>query len=112
MPDVIYPQPTKWYVRALRFANMLDDQENKLSPVKINVWAANITVLSTAVAAGFAWFSGHLGFVDQVFAPVMTWLTHAHTVHHFDKRERSVAEARMAQATNGAAPAARKDDPK
>ena len=89
MADIIFPDPTKWYVKVLRFLNMLDDGFNMLSPVKLNVWSANMAAVSTILASTFGWVSGHLGLASEVWTPVMTWLTHAHTVHHFDKRERN-----------------------
>lgn len=98
MAEIKFADPDKWYVKMFRFANLLDDKINVMSPVKLNVWAANVGAVSTAIATGFAFLSGHLGGIGELWGGAMTWLTHAHTVHHFDKRERNVAEARNAKA--------------
>ncbi len=87
--EINFPDASKWYVKALRFTNMLDDGHNMLSPVKLNVWAANIGMVSTILGSALAWLSGHAGLIGEVGTLSMTWLTHAHTVHHFDKKERN-----------------------
>lgn len=93
MDVLVYPDSNDWWVKALRFCNLLDDQENKLSPVKVNLWAANAVVVGTGLSS----LLGHVG--ADVWTPVLSWLTHAHTVHHFDKRERSIARVREGTAT-------------
>lgn len=97
------PRIAAFLIRVLRFCNVLDDVENKLSPVKLNVWAANMGAVGTAIGTGFAWVSGHVGGIEPIYAGMMTWLTHAHTVHHFDKRERNVQQARMGRVNTGQA---------
>jgi len=87
--EIKFPDPDKWYVKTLRFFNTLDDAHNMMSPVKVNVWAANITAVSAAFGSALAWLGGHTGFVGEVWTPIMTWLTHAHMVHHMDKKERN-----------------------
>ena len=102
--EIKFPDSDKWYVRWLRFANMLDDEKNILSPVKLNVWAANVGTFSTFVATVFAWSGSHIQGIEALWGGAMTWLTHAHTVHHFDKRERNVEKVRMAKVSQGGDP--------
>jgi len=96
--EVRYPPDDRWWVKALRFANLLDDEVNKLSPVKVNVWAANLGGLSTTVATIAAWIGAHWGMLDHILsvAPVVgAHLWHAHVTHAADKRERNLQRARM-----------------
>lgn len=93
-----YPPDDRWFVRWARFINILDDNENKLSPTKINVWGANIAGISTAAATIFAWVGAHWQMLDHVMsvAPLVGgYLGHAFTAHHFDKREHNLQAARM-----------------
>ena len=90
-----YPADDRWYVRAGRFLNVLDDEVNKLSPVKLNVWAANMSAVSTFAATAMTWFGAHLVGVEQAWALAGGWLAHAHVTHHFDKRERNMHAAQM-----------------
>jgi hypothetical protein len=93
-----YPGDHALIVRAGRFLNVLDDADNKLSPVKLNVWGANLAGFSTAAAAVLAWISGHwamLEHVTQIGALVGPYLGAAHTAHHMDKRDRNLQVARM-----------------
>jgi hypothetical protein len=85
-------------LKFLEFANCLDDDSKKLSPVKINAWGANIAVFSTFAATVFGWTGGHLQGIESLWGGTMTWLAQAHVVHHFDKRERNINEARLIQA--------------
>jgi len=87
-------QGTGWFIKSLRFLNVLDDASNVLSPVKLNVWAANLATVSMVAASLFQWLAGHLSGVLDLWAMVGPWLTQAHTVHHFDKRERNIAPTR------------------
>lgn len=92
--NVIYPEPTKWWVKTFRFINVLDDDANKLSPVKINVWGANLSAFSTVFAGGCAWVTGHWDMLAHIIdvAPVVGgYLTHAHSFHFADKKERHSA---------------------
>ena len=95
MPDPLYPASDRWWVKSLRFANLLDDVDNKLSPVKVNLWSANLTAVSAGAATVLAWLGGHMHLVADLWGPVGTWLVQAHATHHFDKRERNVASARL-----------------
>lgn len=83
---------------AADFLNLLDDDTRKLSPVKFNAWAANLGVFSTFVATLFAWTGAHVQGMEALWGGAMTWLTQAHTTHHFDKRERNISEARLIKA--------------
>ena len=100
-------KPSRWrrfkasIVGFLDFCNVLDDATKKMSPVKLNVWAANAGVVSTALATGFAFIAGHVSGIETVWGGAMTWLTHAHTVHHFDKRERNRSTAALARVATG-----------
>lgn len=114
MPNIIYPPPDKWWVKCLRFANVLDDDANKLSPTKVNVWGSVIAGVSTAAASVIAFITAHWGILDHVMSigPLVgTWLGHSFTAHHMDKRERNVDKARMLKASNGSAQATRSDPP-
>lgn len=102
MPDspepVWYPDAGSRLVKAARFVNVLDDAHNILSPVKINLWAANLTAFSTAAAGVFAWIAAHfqmLEHISQIGDFVGPYLAGSHAVHHFDKRERNLQVSRM-----------------
>lgn len=90
-----YPPDDRGWVKAARFLNILDDAENKLSPVKVNVWGANLAAFSTIAAGVLQWIGGHLGQVGEIGTLVGGWLGQAHMMHHADKRERNLQEARM-----------------
>ena len=93
--EIKFPDPDKWYVRLLRFANMLDDGHNMLSPTKLNLWGALFATCSAAAGTAWAWFTGHITGIEHLWAPVATWMTHAMTAHHFDKRERNRTACEM-----------------
>jgi hypothetical protein len=95
-PEIIYPDPTRWYVRTMRFFNILDDNRNILSPVKVNLWSANMAAVSTFLATVLAWLGNHLSGIEQVWIPVGTWLAHAHTSHHYDKKANVMVAREMA----------------
>lgn len=86
-----YADDSRWLVRVGRFLNVLDDDVNKLSPVKVNAWAANLAAISAMVGTGLAWFSGHMGGIETVWTAAGGWLAQAHITHHMDKRERNRA---------------------
>jgi hypothetical protein len=90
-----YPSDDHLLVKAARFVNILDDERNILSPVKINVWAANTATASAGLVTILHWLGGHVGLIGDLWGPIGGWLTQAHTVHHFDKRERNLQEQRM-----------------
>jgi hypothetical protein len=99
-PDIWNPPSDAWYVKPLRFANLLDDARNVMSPVKVNLWSANIAGASTVAATILAWVSSHWAILDHVMsvAPVVGgYLGGSHTVHHFDKRERNKQASREAE---------------
>ena len=95
MAEPVYPANDVWWVKSLRFANLLDDDANKLSPVKLNVWAANLAAISAFAATAATWLGAHLPGVEQSWALVGGWLGQAHATHHFDKRERNLAAVRL-----------------
>jgi len=100
----IYPPDTSRVIKVARFVNVLDDSENKLSPVKINLWAANLAGMSTVAAGILAWIGGHwdmLGHVMDIGPMVGSYLGGSHASHHYDKKERNLSEARMEAAKNG-----------
>lgn len=84
----LYPADEKWYVKLGRFVNVLDDDLNKLSPVKLNVWAANLTAVGATIGTGLSWFAGHLAGLETVWGATIGYLTHAHITHHEDKKAR------------------------
>lgn len=86
---IIFPDGTKWWVKVLRFCNVLDDGANMLSPTKVNLWSAFGGAIMTATATGVAWAHNSVTGVEHLWAPVGTWMTHAMTAHHFDKKERN-----------------------
>lgn len=93
-----YPSPDGWMVKGLRFANLLDDAKNVLSPVKFNLWAANLSGVSAVAAGLFAWIGQHYGMlahVGDISSLVGPYLAGSHVVHHFDKRERNQQEVRL-----------------
>jgi hypothetical protein len=100
VPETAYPRPDHWLVRALRFCNTLDDDHNELSPVKFNVWAANLAAISTVAATIFSFVSGHIAGVEAIWGGMMAWLTQAHATHHFDKHERNLQAARIKDGPN------------
>lgn len=84
-----YPSDDAILVRTGRFLDVLDDQDNKLSPVKINLWAANLAGVSTAFAALLAWITAHwemLSHIVDVGAIVGPYLGGSHVAHHYDKK--------------------------
>ncbi len=85
-------------IAVLRFLNVLDDDINRLSPVKINTWAANLGAVSTAVGTALAWVGGHTAGIETIAMASAGWLTQAHATRHFDKRERNLQTARLAGA--------------
>ena len=93
--DPRYPSDSKRTVRLLRFAQLLDDEKNALSPVKLNVWAANLGAISTVAATIASWVGGHIGGIESLWAGSIGWLTQAHATHHLDKRERNLQKTRM-----------------
>ena len=93
--DPRFPPDELWRVRTLRFANLLDDEKNMLSPVKLNVWAANVGAISTVAATIVSWIGGHVTGIESLWAGAVGWLTQAHAVHHLDKRERNLQKVRM-----------------
>lgn len=95
MADIWEPSPDGRAMKALRFLNLLDDCKNIMSPVKFNLWAANIAACSTVAAGIVSWMGGHLGLIPEIGSLVGGWLGQAHTYHHFDKRERNKQMARM-----------------
>jgi len=92
-----YPPDEHRWIKAARFANVLDDQVNALSPTKINVWSANLATVGAAVATVVAWIGGHAGMIGDLWGPIGGWLTQAHATNHFDKREKNKAKERMAE---------------
>lgn len=92
----LYPSDSGLWIRAARFVNVLDDGFNALSPVKLNVWGANLATVGAAAATLVAWMGGHASGIADLWAPLGGWLTQAHTVHHFDKRERNKQTERLA----------------
>jgi hypothetical protein len=89
-----YASDDSLWVRVGRFLNILDDEFNKLSPVKFNAWAANFAALSTCIGTAFAWIGGHLGGIETVWGGTIAWLTQAHVTHHMDKKERNRAKGK------------------
>lgn len=90
--EIIYPDATKKYVKALRFANLLDDAHNAVSWTKVHVLAANIAGISSTTGLIFAWFTSHWGIVQHVLdvMPVVGgYLTHAHAMNLMDKGQRN-----------------------
>lgn len=86
-----YPADDSKIVRTLAFCNLLDDQDNKLSPVKMNLWASNLAGVSTVAAAIVAWVGGHTGMLDHVMSVAGTvggYMGLAHGSHHYDKKLR------------------------
>lgn len=92
---VWFPPNESRLVKAARFVNVLDDAHNILSPVKINVWGANLAAFSTIAAGIVGWIGGHLSHVNEIGTLVGGWLGQAHMMHHADKRERNLQAARM-----------------
>lgn len=97
MPEqpIWYPPSDGRSMKALRFANLLDDEKNILSPVKFNLWSANLVGLSAGVATVLHWLGGHIGMVGEMWAPLGGWIAQAHISHHYDKRERNKQELRL-----------------
>lgn len=93
----VYPPDDHRWIKAARFVNILDDSVNALSPTKLNVWSANLAVIGAAGATMVAWLGGHASGIADLWAPIGGWLTQAHTVRHFDKREKNKQEERMAE---------------
>ena len=88
------------FMKFLRFLNVLEEEKNVLSPTKINVWAANTTTMFAGVATILQWLGGHLGMVADLWGPIGGWLTQAHTVRHYDKREKNKQKNRQQEIEN------------
>lgn len=99
-----YPDDTHPLIRAARFVNILDDDKNALSPTKMNVWSANVAVISAAVMTCVAWLYGHAGSIGDLWAPIGGWLTQAHATNHFSKKEKNLQETRLTAIGEGVAP--------
>ncbi|HCE08611.1 MAG TPA: hypothetical protein DEQ40_08425 [Oxalobacteraceae bacterium] len=97
-PEIWYPSANGRAVKALRFLNLLDDAKNVMSPVKMNLWSANLAAFSTVMAGILGWMAGHWGMLEhvgQVGSLVGPYLGGSHIVHHFDKSERNKQASRM-----------------
>jgi hypothetical protein len=90
-----YPDDGKWFIKMSRFINILDDDDNKLSPVKFNVWGANLGAVSAFAATAASWMGAHIPFLEQGYTLIAGWMAHAHTAHHFDKKERNTQAVRL-----------------
>lgn len=86
---MLYPPDEKWWVKTGRFLNVLDDQQNKLSPVKINAWASTAAMIGAACATFLSWLAGHLGGLEVMWEGVLGWGVQAHVTHQFDKRNKN-----------------------
>ncbi|MBL6852394.1 MAG: hypothetical protein ISS15_05280 [Alphaproteobacteria bacterium] len=99
MSDPVWYPPDDWrVVKLMRFLNLLDDAHNVASPVKFNLWSANLVTVAAGAATVLAWIGQHLPHWDVVAAgwtPLMTWLGHAHFAHAGDKKERNRQSVRM-----------------
>ena len=84
-----YPSDESRFARWLRPLNVLDDADNKLSPVKINCWAANCAGAFTAMAGIFGWITGHVAMLNgalQIGSLVGPYWGGSHVAHHYDKK--------------------------
>ncbi|MDR5728239.1 MAG: hypothetical protein RB191_12500 [Terriglobia bacterium] len=100
LDEIVFPDPTKKYVRTLRFANLLDDAHNAISWTKVHVLFANIAGAANMFGLLFAWFGSHLSMLDHAMsvAPITAgYLTHAHAMHLMDKGQRNKHEVEDAK---------------
>lgn len=84
-----YPADSSRFARWCRPLNILDDVDNKLSPVKINVWASNCAGGLTAAGTIFAWLANHAALLDHVGAVASVigpYLAGSHVIHQINKR--------------------------
>lgn len=95
MAEITYPPSDARWVKVLRFCNLLDDGDNKLSPVKFGLWGAHLATWTTFGAQVMTWFGHHLPGVEHAWNVVLPWLAGSHAAHHFDKRERNLQVARL-----------------
>lgn len=98
---ILFPDPAKWYVKSLRFANLLDDACNAVSWTKVHVLAANIAGLSSTAGLIVSWFTAHWDIVTHVLdvMPVVGgYVTHAHAMHLMDKGQRNKQTIEMKKA--------------
>lgn len=100
IPEIKYAKSDSKVVKALRFANLLDDTKNILSPVKFNVWASNIGALSAMGATIFAWMGNHMQGIETVWTGSIAWLTHSHVMHLGTKKQKSTTEIELAKINN------------
>lgn len=99
--EIIFPDPTKRYVKALRFANLLDDAHNAISWTKVHVLCANIAGFSSVLTLILAWITAHENILKDaldVLPATMTYLSHAHAMHLLDKGQRNKTAIELAKA--------------
>lgn len=89
MADLLPPPDGGKWVKTLRFLNVLDDDHNRLSPTKINVWAASAATFSAGTLTILHWVSGHIGMIGELWGPIGGWLTQSHLQNQFNKRDRN-----------------------
>lgn len=100
MDEIVFPDGTKLKVKALRFLNILDDAHNMVSWTKVNLVGSVFAAHLTGFGIAWAWLTGHTQMLQHALdaaAPVGTWISHAFTAHHFDKKERNRVKIAMAQ---------------
>ena len=87
---MIYPPDDRWWVKALRFVNVLDETANKLSPTKLQAWGATLNAIYQAATADFS----HVAGVTQAGVSAL-YAGAAHVLHQTDKREQNLQAVRM-----------------
>lgn len=84
------PPDTAWYVKTFRFLNLLDPDENQLSPVRIQAWVA------TAQMAGVACSNFLANHADALTSGIsVLYAGLAHVIHQTDKNNRAKNAARL-----------------
>lgn len=102
--EIKFASPDTRTVKALRFLNVLDDAHNMVSWTKVNVMGSTLSAGSAALAAIWAWLTGHKDMLEHVLSMGTVlggWIAHAQVSHIADKTQRAKAAAEMARINGG-----------
>ncbi len=95
-------------VDLLDFCNCLDDATHRLSPVKVNLWSANLAGALTSTAAFWAFVTAHWAMLSHAVdlgSIVGPYLAGSHAAHFADKGQRNRTAVELATVSHE--PAAR-----
>lgn len=77
---MLYPDDTRWYIKAGRFLNVLDAESNCLSPTRIQAWVATVQACGVGVND---FLTHHTDAIQSTMA--LVWAGMAHVLHQTNK---------------------------